>query len=378
MQYAKHSDGLVFLIALTLGLDQRIDLQVPVMVLLAMATIGRYRAFVDLRAAAAGLLLAIAYVLLNTFMMYANDLEPPSGWWAAPGRILLYYALFMMLAAVIGALGDRREGAFKTLEWLFVVKVILIAVEGMQYLRTGAFSERPLFNLVLADDSLLGVRFTSSYDFLFPLLALTSRATLRRISFLVLVNVISETRAVLGLSVVFLFLGALQTRSLLRLTFAAALPLLVVMVLLIRYADSTGSTTRLTQVSGSSLDDKVEQVVAFARQVELPDLVAGRGLGTSLRGITRDEARPYSYEAQVPVMLMQGGIAFFVVHFLLLRPFIGAYAGLSMGILLAMSTINPLLFSLASAFFLLVFGDLMRPLSRPETVLNGTPRGLSP
>jgi hypothetical protein len=84
------------------------------------------------------------------------------------------------------------------------------------------------------------------------------------------------------------------------------------MILLISLENfnSNSDGLRLLQIRGSSVNDKLEQILAVIENFKMSHLIFGTGLGVSLPGIVRDDARPYSYEAQTPVLLWQGGIFF--------------------------------------------------------------------
>jgi hypothetical protein len=350
------------LLALTLALDQRIELQLALLVMLgAAAALRRERVAWQFGKAAMVLGFAALYLVANSVITWTDPYAVPDNWWAAPVRIWLFYGMLVVVAALMKTHRFDAEAVFRTVEWLFLIKVLIVALEGYTLLATGEPRERPLFNIVLDEDTLTGARFTSSYDFLFALLALSGRHPARRLTLLAAAIVISETRALLLLSLLFLEWRLWVARSPWALLAAAAVPLATATAVVALLASAgEGASPRVLQISGSSLDDKLEQVEAASKLIDAsPYLITGRGLGATMPGIVRDELRPYSYEAQVPVILWQGGLLFFVVYLTIAFAYVGSHGKVATALLLALGFLNPTLFALASAFFLTAFGKAL-------------------
>lgn len=352
------------LTAAALALDQRIEYQAILVTILAAIELRKGCSWAAIRMALILTGVVAIYLALNTLMMFIYDLNIAENWWAAPLRVFLYYLLFLMLNGIVLSHKDKAEAAFEIVEWLFVAKILLIAWEGLIYLSTGSFSDKPLFNVIIANDAILGVRFTSSYDVLFPLLVFSLRRQALRLSLATAANLLCETRIVLLLTLLFLAWKLVRGRRFFSTLFIAAAAVTAAIFGVMKLSDDGATTTRLTQLSGSSLDDKVAQIEAVRNQLSFPCLVAGCGLGTSLPGIIRDEARPYSYEAQVPVLLIQGGVLFFMMHFFIVTRYMHLRHISALLIVMAVSVTNPMLFSLASAFILLTFGYICSPQNR--------------
>ena len=123
---------------------------------------------------------------------------------------------------------------------------------------------------------------------------------------------------------------------------------------------------RLTQLSGSSLDDKLEQIDAVSGLIVSPYLLTGRGVGATIPNIVRDELRPYSYETQTPVLLWQGGLLFYLVHCGIIWSYTRGHRLIGLLIVLGLGFLNPTLFSFASAFFLTSFGTTVRQAHEPK------------
>jgi len=348
------------LLAAILALDQRIELQLPLMALLAIVTVHRLPAGSwQPGKAVLALLFAALYLATNSIVTFTDIAGVSDLWWAAPVRIWLYYVLLIALAVALGASRSDGETVFRVLEWLFVLKVLVVAVEGYVLWQTGEPRERPLFNIVLDSDTLLGVRFTSSYDFLFALLALSPRRQLPRLALLGAAVLISETRALLLLSALLLGWRLWKQGSPLALVATAAIPVVASIAVILALRTAEDATPRLVQLSGSSVDDKVEQIEVASQLIVSPYLLTGRGLGVSMPGIVRDDARPYSYEAQTPVLLWQGGLMFFLVHLTIVFAYVRRHRLAAVALVLGLGFLNPTLFSLASAFFLLTFGTAL-------------------
>lgn len=355
---------MVALLALLLALDQRIELQLPLLVALAAMLLLRLgpASVATLRKAGFVLAAAALYLIANAVATHVDAVGVSDAWWAAPVRVWLFYLLLVSLAAVMDFHRFDAEKVFRTLEWLFVFKLAIIAFEGFVLLSTGEPRERPLFNVIIATDSLLGVRFTSSYDILFALLALSRRRQLLRLALLAAILVATETRALMLLSLVLLLWRVLQDRSVWTLVAGLAVPavLLAGAVAVVSESASDGEGgSRLAQIQGSSLDDKFEQIDVVADLLPSAHLAIGRGLGVSMPGIIRDEARPYSYEAQTAVLLWQGGLLFFAVHIAILWAYAVPPRAVPIVIVLALGLLNPTLFGLASAFLVLAFGRVL-------------------
>lgn len=361
---------MVALLAFLLALDQRIELQLPLLVALATMLLLRQGpgSIAPLRKAAVVLAVAALYLLANAAATHVDAVGVADTWWAAPVRVWLFYLLLVAVAAVMDNARFDAENVFRTLEWLFVFKLVIIAFEGFVLLSTGEPRERPLFNVIIATDSLLGVRFTSSYDILFALLALSPRRQVLRLALLAAMLVATETRALMLLSMALLFWRVLQDRSVWALVAGVAVPALLVAGAVVLLNDSAAdgeSGSRLAQIQGSSLDDKFEQVDAVSQLLPSGHLLIGRGLGVSMPGIVRDEARPYSYEAQTAVLLWQGGVLFFFVHVGILWAYARPPRLVPIAIVLLLGLLNPTLFGLASAFLVLAFGRVIeRPSNR--------------
>jgi hypothetical protein len=349
-----------FFLAGILALDQRIELQLPLMVLLAIVALHRLPADSwQPGKAVLVLLFAALYLATNSVVTFTDTAGVSNVWWAAPVRIWLYYVLLIALATVLHTRRFDGDAVFRVLEWLFVLKVLVVAVEGFFLWQTGEPRERPLFNIVLDSDTLLGVRFTSSYDVLFALLALSPRRQLPRLTLLAAALLISETRALLLLSALLLGWRLWKQASPWALVATAAVPVAASIAVILALGTAEDATPRLVQLSGSSVDDKVEQMEAASQLVVSPYLLTGRGLGASMPGIVRDEARPYSYEAQTPVLLWQGGLMFFLVHLTIVFAYVRRHRVAAAMLVLGLGFLNPTLFSLASAFFLITFGTAL-------------------
>lgn len=351
-----------FLIALALALDQRIELQA--LVVLGMTIFAKWRlpgTRFDSHRALLVALVAGTYLALNAAVALTNPAGLADNWPAAPARIMIFFLLLMCLATVTSAPKLDAEAMFRVLEWLLLLKLTIAGGELGLFLLTGEWRERPLFNVILSTDSLLGVRLTSSYDILFCLLTLSRRRVWLRAAMLVTVLLLTETRAVLLLSALFLGWRALAGNL-------TALAVAVVLALGIglgaQWLQQSGNVdgnpggTRLTQLAGSSVSDKLEQVDAVKDLLLSPYLITGRGLGMVVPNLVRDEARPYSYEAQTVVLLWQGGVLFFAVYVGVMLAY-GGRAGLaSTSIVLGLGLLNPMLFAFASAFLLLAMDKI--------------------
>lgn len=363
------------LAALVLMLDQRIELQLPLVIVLAVIAL-RWQPGTTWRGqrALVALGLAAAYLVLNAAVTLSDPTGVSDSWWAAPVRVWLFYVLLIGVATALSSKRFDREAVFRTLEWLFVLKLLIVGFEGYTFLQTGEPREQPLFNMVVAPDTLLGVRFTSSYDFLFALLVLSPRRQLLRLSLLAGVIVVSETRALLLLSVLLLAWRWWQGHSTWRLAAIVAIPAALAIAAMLTLGTQEEAAPRVVQLSGSSLDDKLEQIDAVGELLPSPHLLIGRGLGASMPGIVRDEARPYSYEAQTAVLLWQGGLLFFAVHLFVICLYVRRRRVVGILLILGLGLLNPTLFSLASAFFLVSLG---RTLNQPHPKHDGSYRGLA-
>lgn len=349
------------LLALLLALDQRVELQLPLLLLAAVVAWFRSPRPVDSPALAATrkvLLAAAAYLLLNSVVTHVDQVGVTETWWQAPVRVWLFYLSLGALAFLIEARHMDREDLFRTLEWLLLVKLVIIAFEGAIVLQTGEPRDRPLFNIILAPDSLLGVRFTSSYDVLFALLALSRQKQLLRLVLLAAVVVLTETRALMFLAAALLAWRLARDGSLASVAAGILVPAIAAVGLVAYVGSESDTAPRLAQIEGSSLDDKIEQIDTVESRWMGPHLLTGRGLGVSLPGIIRDEQRPYSYEAQTPVLLWQGGLMFFALHVWALWLFARRSPTIPIVLVLLLGFLNPTLFGLASAFLVIAFGPL--------------------
>jgi hypothetical protein len=358
-----------FALALILALDQRIELQLPLLLALTAVVVLRVKGVVwRPGTAAAALALAAAYLATNAVITFTDPTGVADSWWAAPVRIWVFYLLLIALATSLSAPSHDGETMFRTLEWLFLLKLLVIAFEGVHLLQTGEPRERPLFNIILSADSLIGARFTSSYDMLFALLALSARRQHLRLLIVAAALVITETRALLLLSALMLAWRLVRDRSAFSLMAAVLIPVLGAVGAITVLLAEQDNTPRLAQISGSSLDDKIEQIDVVSDLILSPYLLTGRGLGASLPGIVRDDARPYSYEAQTPVLLWQGGLMFFALHLFMLWLYGGRHRLIAIVLVLLLGVLNPTLFGLSSAFFTVAFGRVFdRPhASRPD------------
>jgi hypothetical protein len=344
------------LTALIIGLDQRIELQFAGLLLLWVIVHGR-NAFAAVRPLLSiGCLFIVGlYLALNAAVMLIDPRHVAENWPAASLRAFLYYVMFMLTVTIARHRHDVPDSAFRVLEWLFLVKFLFIIYEITHFLQTGTTRESPLFNIVIASDSLLGLRFTSSYDFLFALLAFARKHQLRRLLLLSVIILVSETRAVFLLSILFLLWSLAGGGRALRLILAGAIPALLGVMAVNLLSDTTGQQTRLLSVQGSSLSDKLEQVEVMAEQIRPAYLLTGRGLGAQLGNLVRDEKRPYSYEAQAAVLLYQGGILFFLMHVGVTLAYAGRQSFVSLIFIFSFSLLNPTLFSLAAAWFIASF-----------------------
>lgn len=351
---------MAFSLALILALDQRIELQLPLLLLLAAFALARVPGTAwHANKAQLALLVATGYLLTNSVITFIDPTGVADSWWAAPVRIWLFYVLLIGVATALSSRRHDSEAIFRTIEWLFVLKLLIVAFEGLYLLQSGEPRERPLFNIILSNDSLLGARFTSSYDVLFALLALSSRRPTIRLGLLAAALVITETRALLLLSLLFLAWRLLRDRSVWSLVAGLLLPTIGAVAVISMLVADQETTPRLTQVGGSSLDDKAEQIDAVGPLIISPYLLTGRGLGASIPGIVRDDTRPYSYEAQAPVLLWQGGLLFFAVHLFILWLYGGRHRFMAILLVLLLGSLNPTLFGLASAFFVVCFGRVV-------------------
>lgn len=353
MLSAKPSNKLYVLLALALALDQRIEWQLPAVLVVTMLSLRR-SASVHWQPGKtiAALVLAGAYIALNTAIMFMDAPRLSEAWWQAPIRIWLFFLLLSLIVPTVNAQSTHPDAPFRVIEWLFVVKLLLIVAQGLVILRTGMLPERPLFNIIISPDALLGVRFTSSYDFLFCLLALSPIHQIRRVGIIAAIVIISETRLVFLLSGLFLAWRLLGSRKMLQVALTSIIPIGIGVAAVSQLAGEEGRTPRVTQISGSSLDDKLEQMEAVGKVLQPRDLIAGRGLGMSLGNIIRDEARPYSYEAQVPVLIYQGGLLFFLLYTVIVSLFVKQRLFTGLGFIFLFATLNPTLFSAAAAYFL--------------------------
>lgn len=356
MSSAKSSKILLPLTALILALDQRIEIQL--LLLVGVAAMSLWHAE-DVRwqfgKTVVALGVATGYIALNTAVMFIDAPELGKGWWQAPLRIWIFFLILSFISPMATAQSRDSDAPFKTIEWLFIVKLLLIAVEGMYILRVGAPRERPLFNIILSPDSLFGVRFTSSYDFLFALLALSPRRQLRRLSIIGVIIIVSETRLVFLLAGMLLGWRLLGSKRVLQMLLVSVPPVLILVGVIAHFAQQSEKTPRILQISGSSLGDKIEQIDAVGQLLRAQFLLVGKGLGVSLPGIVRDETRPYSYEAQVPVLVYQGGLLFFAVYSFIVGLYIRRHLALGLTFIFLFSMLNPTMFSLAAAYFLAVF-----------------------
>jgi hypothetical protein len=351
-----------FLLAAVLALDQRIELQLPLMVLLAVVAARKLPPGTwQPGKAVLALLFAAGYLAVNSVVTLTDTPGVSDLWWAAPVRVWLYYVLLIAMATVLDARRFDGDSVFQVLEWLFLAKVLIVAVEGYVLWQTGEPRERPLFNIVLDTDTLFGVRFTSSYDFLFALLAVSPRHRVRRMSLLVVAVLVSETRALLLLSLIMLAWRLWSIRSPWVVLASAAAPVIAAIAVVTSLGAGTESSPRLLQTTGSSVDDKLEQLDAVSGLIVSPYLLTGRGLGVSMPGIVRDDLRPYSYEVQTPLLLWQGGLLFFAFHLAIVCAYIKRRRVAAILLVLGLGFLNPTLFSLASAFFLTAFGKALGP-----------------
>jgi hypothetical protein len=361
-------------LAFVLALDQRIEWQLPLVLLLALVAL---RASPGARLhggrAALALLAAGGYLIVNSLVSLTDPAVLASNWWAAPLRVGVFYVLLIALAAAMSARTFDADAVFRTLEWLFVLKLAVAAFETAVLLQTGEPRERPLFNIIISNDALLGVRLTSSYDVLFALFALSQRRVALRLSLLAAVLLLTETRALVLLSLLLLAWRVWRERSPWALAAGLALPALVLGGSIAALSESAGTVSRLVQLEGSSLDDKLEQIDAVRTLILSHTLPIGRGLGATVPNIVRDEARPYSYEAQGPVLLWQGGLMFFAVHLSILWAYGTRFRALAIAIVLGLSLLNPTLFALASAFLVLALGKMFPP-SAPHARRTATLR----
>jgi len=376
------------LLALLIALDQRIELQFLLLILMTSTLLVR-RGLVSkvaLQKAFWLLLLATLYLSMNSVATHLSDAGVSASWWAAPARVWLFYVMLVALAALLDAHRFDAEKAFQTLEWLFAVKLTIILIEGYMLLNGGELREKPFFNIIITSDSLLGIRFTSSYDILFALLALSRRRLLIRLALLAGILLLTETRALMFLSMVLLIWQFIRAPSVGVLVGSFVVPLAFILMASTFIGDSrigdsrSGSeATRLTQIQGSSIDDKVEQIKSLADLLPSPHLLVGRGLGVSMPGLIKDESRPYSYEVQTAVLLWQGGMMFFLVHILILWSYAFRPRIVPVLIVLGLGLLNPSLFSLSTAFFILVFNrvpltaayhrtDLQRPVAQCHVI----------
>lgn len=360
-----------FLLATVLALDQRIELQLPLLLSLTIIAARQQPAAWRADGAVIALVAAAAYLLLNSLVTFIDPNGISSNWWAAPVRVWLYYVMLIAMATVMASRHLEGDRLFQILEWLFVFKVIVVAFEGYALWQTGEPRQRPLFNIILDADTLFGVRFTSSYDFLFALLVLSPRHLMRRLALIAGLLLISETRTLLLLALLLFTWRLWRARSPWLVITAFAIPVALAGTAAFWQMGPGDTSPRLFQYSGSSLDDKLEQVEAVNELLWSPHLLTGRGMGVSMPGIVRDELRPYSYEAQVPVLMWQGGLLFFVVHISIVFAYVRRHRFAAILLVLGLGVLNPTLFSLASAFFLTALGKAVdRPHERRQNPIR--------
>jgi hypothetical protein len=348
------------LLAIVLSLDQRIEYQFPLVIFTALYALKKIPGTKLLKNKATfSLFIITAYVVLNSLVALTDPVGLASNWMAAPARLIVFVVLLIALTTATSSPKYDSEATYRTLEWLVGIKVLICIVEFYIFLKSGEIRERPLFNIILSADSLFGVRVTSSYDVLFSLFALSRRRVSIRLSLLLLVLVLTETRALLMMSVIFFAWRLYQEKAKTAIISGAFVAAMIVgNYFLIQLTEQTSS--RLTQVDGSSLSDKIEQIEMASHLIPSPYIITGRGLGMTMADLIRDEARPYSYEAQAVVLLWQGGLLFYAAYIAVMSAYGGRTKYISIGIIIILGTLNPALFALASAFLLVGLKKITR------------------
>jgi hypothetical protein len=346
-------------LAVILALDQRIEWQLPLLLMVTVVAVLRVPGtHWQASKAAAAMVVVIVYLVANSLVGLTDETGLATNWWAAALRVGIFYMLLIALATAMSGPRFDGESVYRTLEWLLLLKVAIAVFEVYYLLQTGEPRERPLFNIILSSDSLLGFRLTSSYDALFAMLALSRRHALRRLLLLAAVLTLTETRALLLLSVFFLGWRLYRERSPWALAVGLAVPVAGMVLAVSALSQSSDTAPRLTQLEGSSLSDKQEQIEAVGKLIVSPYLLTGRGLGVAIPNIVRDEARPYSYEAQTLVLLWQGGFLFYALHLSILWAYGKQNRLVAIFIIVGLGILNPALFALASAFLLVAIGKI--------------------
>ena len=103
---------------------------------------------------------------------------------------------------------------------------------------------------------------------------------------------------------------------------------------------------RVFKLMDSSLADKILQYQAFYTQGDIKNILLGEGLSLPIHGIEiRDKLRPYSYEAQLLALMIQGGLLFIIL--LLLFMYLSTKSYLSVVLYCIAGMLNPMMFVLS-------------------------------
>lgn len=115
---------------------------------------------------------------------------------------------------------------------------------------------------------------------------------------------------------------------------------------------------RVFKILDSSTFDKFAQYKSFFGDIGPYNILLGEGLSVSLDGIEiRDLARPYSYEAQLLALVIQGGLLFVIPLLFLIR--ISTRSYLSLILYCVAGLLNPMMFVL-SLHLIFKFIDINR------------------
>lgn len=346
------------LLAVLLALDQFFAVQFLLLVVLVLFRpflVGSKLPFLSLDE----LLILLGSALLLSVNTISNlySANITEGYWLyAQIRVGLWYVLVIM-AVRLFAQHSNAIDFLSVLKKLFWLKMILVTAycSGLLDPRLDA----TFFNFVQDENSLIGGRFGSSYDYLFALLVLPKKHYARHTLMLAAILFVSQTRMVLYLAILiacFQFFWG-HRKYLVRIAFVAVLTVAVA----ISFRPEIGEKIwqgRLASISGSSLNDKLVQIEAVAVNLDAGNLLFGEGLGAGLPGITRDRERPYSYEAQSVVLLYQAGFLFLLFHVIVMYWCSHKHKLFPVFCVLLIALTNPALFGLSAIFLLQAYGYL--------------------
>ena len=103
---------------------------------------------------------------------------------------------------------------------------------------------------------------------------------------------------------------------------------------------------RVFKILDSSMSDKFAQYNSIFGNIGLHNIILGEGLSASLNGIEiRDVMRPYSYEAQLLALVIQGGLLFIIPLFIFI--FVTTHNYLSLILYCIAGLLNPMMFVLS-------------------------------